>query len=476
MTISRNWHAGSAFAGASLLVGLTCAPASAQEVSTPDVVRYGGEVLGQVDSQVGAIVPYAGGTSLPMKLGVSGARLDADVATASSGVVDLGLLGALGTLALVNSPTLKSVGVPTESFATFHLPGPITADSRNRPAAESNPVLPKVTLGPLEARGGHQRADAPQKGPAKARTEMGAVSVDLGLVKITLGGGVSETSASAGEVTATTSLGEVRFDASGASPVLRGLEWRLVQRLGQPALVSFSIGSAQIGPTRFAFDSPAQFAAGLEAFNQALAPTGLRIAAPVATAGGISPLIVQLKDSALAARFVGPLYSQLLADGVNQLESTLVAGLPETGLAITVANIGLAALVGRGGAALELGGVAGGIGRRPVEEFRYGAFEQPFRDGSTPVNDTGVPNGAGDLGGDVGDYAGGTTGDASAGPQGEAIDAFASLPAASRAPVVADEKVPVGVILLGAAAALATIAGLDRRRLSLGAQPDASPH
>jgi hypothetical protein len=110
-------------AAAGVLAALVATPASGQESPPPDVLRSGGEVLGQVDSQVAAVVPYAGGTSLPIKLGISGARLDAEVATASSAVVDFGLLGALGTLALVNSPTLKSVGVPTESFATFHLPG-----------------------------------------------------------------------------------------------------------------------------------------------------------------------------------------------------------------------------------------------------------------------------------------------------------------------------------------------------------------
>ena len=463
----KRWWVAVVVAGAVLAV-LATQPASGQEGPPADVLVSGGGILAQVDSQVAAVVPFAGGTSLPIKLGISGARLDGEVATASAAVVDFGLLGTLGTLALVNSPTLKSVGVPTESFASFRLPGPVTADSRSQPEAEATPVFPKVPVGPLEARGGHERATAPAKGPARARTEMGALAIDLGVVKITTGGGVSETLASAEEVRATTSIGELRFDASGAAPVLRGIEWRLVQRMGQPAQTSFSIGSAEIGPTRFAFDSPAEAAAGLDALNRALAPTGVSLVAPVATDGGLGPLTVQLRDSALAAQFVGPLYSQVLAAGVNQLESTLVSGLPESGLAITVANVGLAALTGRGGLAVELGGLAGGIGRRPVEEFRYGASEQAPVEGPLPGSGADVL-GTGTALDDAGDSlaAGPATdlGPAPVTPDGPGTDDFGTAVQAALA--VAEEKVPAAVLLLGALAALATVAALDRRRLAL---------
>jgi hypothetical protein len=455
-----------AIVGAGLLLALSAAPAAGQQDGTPDVLVSGGGILAQVDSQVAAVVPLAGGTSLPIKLGISGARLDAEVATASAAVVDFGLLGALGTLALVNSPTLKSVGVPTESFASFRLPGPVTADSRSQPEAEATPVFPKVPVGPLEARGGYERASAPAKGPARARTETGALALDLGVVKITAGGGVSETLAGAEEVRAVTSIGELRFDASGAAPVLRGIEWRLVQRMGQPAQTTFSIGSAEIGPTRFAFDSPSELAAGLDALNRALAPTGVSIVAPVATDGGLGPLTVQLRDSALAAQFVAPVYSQVLATGVNQLESTLVSGLPESGLAITVANVGLAALTGRGGLALELGGLAGGIGRRPVEEFRYAPSEQ------APVSD--LPGAGADVLGtgtaldETGDsFAAGPTADLGPAPVASDEGGGDLGTTAQAALAVAEEKVPAAVLLLGALAALATVAALDRRRLAL---------
>ena len=125
--------AGSVAVAASAFVVLAATAADAQDGSQPpELLRSGGGVLAQADSQVAAVVPYAGGTSLPIKLGISGARLDDSAATASSGAVDFGLLGALGTLAIVNSPTLQRVGVPTQSLSAFHLPSPVSADSRTR--------------------------------------------------------------------------------------------------------------------------------------------------------------------------------------------------------------------------------------------------------------------------------------------------------------------------------------------------------
>jgi hypothetical protein len=452
--------AGKAVVAASAFVALAATAAGAQEGSSaPEVLRSGGGVLAQADSQVAAVVPYAGGTSLPIKLGISGARLDDTVATASSGTVDFGLLGALGTLAIVNSPTLQRVGVPTQSFAAFHLPSPITADSRTDTEVTATPVFPKVGVGPLEVRGGYEHATAAEKGPAHSRTEMGAASVDLGLITITTSGGVSETSASTAEVRSAASIGELRIGASGASPVLRGIEWRLVQRIGKPARASFSVGSAEIGPTRYAFDSPAQVAAGLAAVNKALKATGISVTLPVPGQSGVGPLTIKLKDAKAAATVVGPLYSRVLADAINQAESTIVAGLPESGLVVTVANVGLAAVTGRGGAAVELGGISGAIGYRPVELFDYRAPEQ-----QRSTTDPAVLYASADQrvvsAGD----------DASGGPYPVPLPPAGTTrhEPSDTAPIlqVAVEKAPAAVVLLGALGALAVVAALDRRRLA----------
>ena len=66
-----------------------------------DVLQSGGGVLAQTDSQFAAVVPYAGGTALPVKIGIAGSRLDDAVATSSSGAADLGLLGDPAELELI---------------------------------------------------------------------------------------------------------------------------------------------------------------------------------------------------------------------------------------------------------------------------------------------------------------------------------------------------------------------------------------
>lgn len=441
-------------------VGLAATAADAEDSSQPpELLRSGGGVVAQAESQFAAVVPYAGGTSLPVKLGISGARLDGTVSTATSGAVDFGLLGALGTLAIVNSPTLQRVGVPTQSLSAFRLPSPVTADSRTDTEATGTPVFPKVGVGPLQVRGGYEHATAAEEGPAHSRTEMGAVSIDLGIVTISASGGVTETSASAAEIRSTASIGELRFVASGASPVLRGIEWRLVQRLGQPARNSFSIGSAEIGPTRYSFDSPARAVAGLAALNKALKATGISVTPPVSGPTALGPLTIKLKDSKIAATVVGPLYSRVLADAVNQAESTLVAGLPESGLVVTVANVGLAALAGRGGAAVELGGVGGAIGHRPVEVFDYGAPEPQ----QSPIDPEAPDTSANQSFSPSGQEASGDDYPAPPAP----ADTTLQEPN-STAPLlqVAAEKAPATVVLLGALGALATVAALDRRRLA----------
>jgi hypothetical protein len=308
-------------------------------------------------------------------------------------------------------------------------------------------------------RGGHEHAAAADKGPAHSRTEMGVASVDLGLITITTSGGVSETSASTTEVRSAASIGELRIGASGASPVLRGIEWRLVQRIGKPARASFSVGSAEIGPTRYAFDSPAQVAAGLAAVNKALKATGISVTLPVPGQSGVGPLTIKLKDAKAAATVVGPLYSRVLADAINQAESTIVAGLPESGLVVTVANVGLAAVTGRGGAAVELGGISGAIGYRPVELFDYGAPEQQRSATDPAVLDARADQrvvSAGD--------------DASGGPYPVPLPPAGTTrhEPSDTAPIlqVAVEKAPAAVVLLGALGALAVVAALDRRRLA----------
>ena len=81
------------------------------------------------------------------------------------------------------------------------------------------------------------------------------------------------------------------------------------------------IGSASIGGQPLAVGSPEQIAAAIDAINGALAPQGIRISAPVVTAGAdggrVDPLRIELRDPPLNRAVAGAAYSPL-APTVNR--------------------------------------------------------------------------------------------------------------------------------------------------------------
>lgn len=451
-----------AVVGLLVSVAVPASPGGAQtEPPEPpgDVFVSGGEVLGTMSTQVVTVVPLVGDFALPMKIGVAGAQADGAVRRASSHVADLGLLGTLGVVGLTGSPTLKRLGIPTGDFARgFKLPAPSQADSRSTTDAEDRPALPEVPVGVATVGGGHQEAHAAEGERAVARTELGDVTLDLGLVTVELNGGVAETVADETHVAATTALGEMRFLSSGVElGALHGLVWRFEQELDQPPTASFALGSGRFGA--FSIPVPAEGADEVAAaITDALAPLGVSLTLPAPRPdGGLRPLRLALEDSPLAGQLARPLYNALLADAVNEAEGSIVAGVPETGLAVTVANVVLSALTGQGGLAVELGGMTGRIQRRPLEEFAYGAFPAPVPPSLPP------PSGA--------------TFAPTSGPP--PVAAAPDTPAPPTAPrpgsppalsrlvsVVADEVFPALLIVLGGIGAALGMAAIDRRRIA----------
>lgn len=447
-----------------------------------DTLTSGGEILGTASAQVLTVVPLVGDVGLPLKFGVAGAQSDGKVRRASSHVADLGLLGSLATLAIVGAPTLNRLGIPVSEFASgIQLPGGSLADSRGATDVEARPVLPEVPLGPVAVGGGHQEAKATEGGTAFARTELEDTVIDLGVAKIELNGGIAETIADASHVEATTTFGELRVITGTATiATLKGLVWRLEHKLDQEPVASFTIGSGSFG--RVTFPVPATgLDAMAEALTRVLSPIGLSLTMPAPRPdGGLTPLRVALDDSPLGAALVRPVYSALLADAVNQTEAAIVGGVPETGLAVTVANVVLSALTGQGGAAVELGGLSGTMGRRPIETFTYASFAAPPR--------AALPAGSFSLG-SLGDDAGGSlpvspptsfTGAAPKRPDPAPAPAPAPQPPSTLtrpaaapsqprfrlASVVADESFPALLVVLGGLGAALAMAALDRRRIA----------
>lgn len=455
--------------GAGLAVALLLAVAAAPAGAAPstaaaeppdDVLKSGGGVLGTVSTQVVTVVPLVGDLPLPAKIGTAGAQTDGDVRRASSSVADLGLLGTLGIVAITGAPTLTRLGIPVSQLTgALKLPPATVADSRTTTGGEGRPVFPKVPVGPVTLGGGHQEAHAGD-GAARARTEMGDMTLDLGAVTVELNGGVAETTADATRITAVASMGEMRFVSGGAEVgALRGLVWRYEQVLDQPPTATFVIGSGRMGKTEMPLAAPAATGNAAAALTQALAPLGVSVAMPEPRPeGGLTPLRVALDDSPAGGQFVRPAYSALLADAVNEAEAAVVAGAPESGLALTVTNVVLGATTGQGGLALELGGVTGGIGRRPLEEFAYGAFADPPR-ATLPAATT-------SLAGGIDDVPTAPTLPAPA-PTTPAAPPTTSAPVLSRlASVVTGEAAPAVLVVLAGLGAAVGLAALDRRRIA----------
>jgi hypothetical protein len=476
-----------AAAAATALLGSAIVPASAQTPPAPggqpaadpapaptgaDVLVSGGVAFATVEGQILTVAPFAGGLALPVKIGTSGSRLAGTTATATSATMDLGLLGDLGLLAVATAPTLKRLGIDTSAAPSFiPLPRPVTADSRSTTEVDNRVALDAARVGPVTAGGGHETARAPEGGPASSRTELGDLRIDLGIGDLLLAGGIAETEAGAGEVTGTVSFGQMRFRVNGNPVVdLRGIEWRVHQVLGQVPTGEFAVGSANVVGTRYASPGLEALDAAAVTINTILAPAGVTLQMPVATEDGVSPLQLMLKDSPAAFQYLNPVYSQALAGAVNQIEEALVGGVPETGLAVTVANVLLAAATGRGGARIDIGGLNASMETTPIETFSYGTASAPLAAPAPPA-----PSASPSVPG-TGTTDRSSTPTSASDPASSASTAATDdeprIPAGSARPVlrtvasVVGEDVPGAAVLgLGGLAVLAAWL-LDRRRIN----------
>lgn len=414
-----------------------------------------------MSTQLVSVIPIVGSLGLPVKFAASGSDSTGPSRTASAQAADLGLLGTLGILAVSGAPTLAKLGIPASQFTSaVKLPPASVADSRSTPVADDRPVFPAVPIGPVTVGGGHQHAEAPDGGTATARTELGDATIDLGLVKLRLGGGVTETSANPQLASATTSLGELGILVQGVQvATLRGLVWHYEQAYGQASSASFSVGSGSFGLTQVQTPDPAQLHQLINALNGVLAISGFTITLPEARPeGGLTPLRLALVDSPGGGQFVKPLYDLLLSHATNQAEGAIVGGVPETGLAVTVANVVFASLTGRGGVAVELGDITGSIGNLPDDQYTYAPL--PASGGPSPAPATAPAVGVSPRGG-----AAAPT-NTPAAPTTAASPPRQTSTAARLLSVVADESFPAVVIILVGLGAAAALWAVDRRRIA----------
>jgi hypothetical protein len=152
-----------------------------------------------------------------------------------------------------------------------------------------------------------------------------------------------------------------RLALGGGVVVLEGLRWEVHQRTGKldDAGGSFSVKGITIGGTNLAPPTVGQLAAALQQVNDALKPIGLRLDAPTAHVDGgvasVGPLGIHVQASepgrAVGAPLVGAI--QPVRDPIT---SGIIKASPEAGGLVTIGDITIGALTGKGGLDLQLGG------------------------------------------------------------------------------------------------------------------------
>ncbi len=363
---------------------------NAQSSPPPGTLQSGGGIKAQVDSQVFGINIFAGNFALPIKLGTSGARVDGKTASAAAGALDLGLLGSLAGLALVNTPTLDKHGW------TLDFIGPAlkemaasTADSRSGGGALKSRNTPEMVRGPLQFRGATETVSAPEGGPSTSRTTVRELRLDLGVVQLLVGGMDSSTYADPKEIKAVSHLNVLELKIAGVPVSLKNLHWTFDQKLGEAPTSSFVVESGQIGPMHYDMSEPGYMDAGIARINEMMdeAEAGITLRAPTVDAdrpGTLSSLRFELKDSKLLADTIGKIFFATISDTYFDWSEDQAAKIPELGLVFTVLNILIGAITGQGGVQIEVGGVGGTIAPRPIETFSYGGPAGPSSSPSPP--------------------------------------------------------------------------------------------
>lgn len=314
---------------------------------------------GLARGQLARIVPYVGIPGVGAGMGVAQAEVSGDSARATAGLADFGMMSMILDAVASKSP----VPVPA-------LPAPITADERDHPDVERDPLAPPASLpaAPALAREEAHASKAPESRARVRGPEVGVPGV------VTLTGGESRASADMGVTSSTVTLGRLVLGGEGGVPevVLSNLVWTASQAIGERGAASFSIGSATLAGQALPVPAGAAPADVLTAVNDALAPAGLRLEAPVATGdvagAAVSSLVVQVRNpepvAGLLARATEPAVPAL-----NQLLDFLLAAAPDASAARLVVNALLATGTTRGGGRLELGGASARIGNTEVADL-----------------------------------------------------------------------------------------------------------
>jgi hypothetical protein len=314
---------------------------------------------GLARAQLARVVPYVGIPSVGAGIGVAQAEVQGGSAHASAGVADFGMmsmiLGAVAGKAPVPLP---------------ELPGPITADDREHPDVERNPLAPpaEVPGAPAPAWEEAHASKAPESRARVRGPELGVPGV------LTFTAGESAAKADGGVSSSTVTLGRLVLGGSSGAPevVLSNLVWTARHAMGEPGTATFSIGGVSVAGQALPLPAAAAPADVLKTLNDTLAPVGLRLEVPVSTADAagatVSSLVIQVRNPEPVANLLGQA-SQPAMPVLNQILDALFAAAPDAAASRLVVNALLAAGTTRGGGRLELGGATARIGNIEVADL-----------------------------------------------------------------------------------------------------------
>ncbi len=340
-------------------------------------------------------------------------------ARATAGVADFGMMSMILGAVASKSP----VPVP-------ELPAPITADDRDHPDVERNPLATPPEAPALAWEEAHA-----SKAPASRSRVRGPELGVPGLLTFT--GGESAASADGGVSSSTVTLGRLVLGGAGGAPeiVLSDLVWAARQEMGRPGTASFAVGSVTVAGQALPIPAGVVSAEVLQTVNDALTPVGLRLEVPVSAAdaagANVSSLVIQVRNTETVAALLGEA-TKPAVPVLNSMLDTLLAAAPDASASRLVVNALLATGTTRGGGRLELGGATARIGNvevadlpapslPPTEVEEAPAFTPPLTaEPSTPVP---APVATDDPG-----YGYGDSGSSYSGGPGASPESLGSLP------------------------------------------------
>lgn len=339
---------------------------------------------GLARAQMARVVPYVGLPSVGAGIGVAQAEVQGGSAHASAGVADFGMMSMILGAVASKSP----VPVP-------ELPGPISADDREHPDVQRNPLAPpsEVPAVPGAPAAAWEEAHASKAPESRARVrgpELGVPGV------LTFTAGESLASADGGVSSSTVTIDRLVLGGSSGAPgvALSNLVWTARQAMGETGTATFSIGGVSVAGQALPLPTVAAPADVLKTLNDALAPLGLRLEVPVSTvdaAGAtVSSLVIQVRNPEPVANLLGQV-SQPATPVLNQILDALFAAAPDAAASRLVVNALLAAGTTRGGGRLELGGATARIGNVEVADLVPAPPVPPAEDIELPAAFTPPP-------------------------------------------------------------------------------------